>query len=63
MQRDRHTQSSAERYRPQKTPTVAKSVALAAVAPAAVFALTHPTLALAVVAFAAVLLVWRGDPR
>jgi ABC-type transport system involved in cytochrome c biogenesis permease subunit len=61
MQRD--TQYSAERYRPRTAPTVVQSVAVAAVAPVAVFALSYPTLALTAIAFAAVLLVWRGDPR
>jgi ABC-type proline/glycine betaine transport system permease subunit len=57
------TQHSAESYRPNRAPPLAVSLAIAAVPPLAVFALTHPLSALAAVAAVTVLLAVRGDPR
>jgi hypothetical protein len=59
---ERGTDLRLERDR-RRAPPVLATLALAALPPAAVYALTHPTLAVAALTVLAVLVVARGRPR
>lgn len=59
---ERGTDTRLERAR-RRAPPVLVTIALAAVPPAAIYALTHPTLAVAALAVLAVLAVARGRPE